>query len=141
MLLSVILKHRRSLDSSLIRNLAPETVSHMLFSCDRACKTWLLSPFRLRPEVTNSAKLDVLWSIFGNTWKGQDVWSNLGLFASICWQIWKSRNEWVFRNVWVVETRIIATAIEEFHEFCLANSHTKQATSVGYEASTSRSTK
>lgn len=37
--------------------LSDESVSHMLFHCERASRTWLLSPLRLRPELTTSANL------------------------------------------------------------------------------------
>lgn len=76
--------------------MCPESVNHMLFNCNRATKVWLVSPFRFRPEVMVRTQLDEIWSSMGNLSKGQDLGRMLGLFASLCWQIRKSRTERVF---------------------------------------------
>lgn len=37
--------------------MARETPSHMLLNCVRASKVWVLSPFRLRPELMGTAQI------------------------------------------------------------------------------------
>lgn len=81
-----------------------ETASHMLLRCHRASKVWTLSPFRLRPEELLSTQFGEIWSRLGAISKGEDKWHALGLFATICWHVWKARNDWVFNRRWIEET-------------------------------------
>lgn len=103
-----------------ICGLWPETVSHTLFNCDRAKRVWLLSPFRFRPEVMDSVQIDELWGAIGKLSGDGDKRDKPGLFSSICWQIWKARNKWVFTREWMNEVQINARGVEEFHEYCQA---------------------
>ncbi|KAI8531198.1 hypothetical protein RHMOL_Rhmol11G0118600 [Rhododendron molle] len=52
---------------------------------------------------------------------GVGKWDNLGLFASICWNIWKARNERVFQGSRQQEERICSRAVAEFNEYYQAS--------------------
>ncbi|KAI8551786.1 hypothetical protein RHMOL_Rhmol06G0214100 [Rhododendron molle] len=52
---------------------------------------------------------------------GGDKWKMFGLFVVICWNLWKARNDWVFKQVRVEEAKVIADALKEFDEVYQAN--------------------
>lgn len=96
--------------------LGPETTSLMLLHCEQSVRVWLLSPFRFRLEVLAANQIGNMWSNLGTSDFGGDKWKMLGLFAIICWNLWKARNEWVFKQVWVEEAKVITDALKEFDE-------------------------
>lgn len=103
-----------------------ETTTHVLMTCERACKVWLLSPFRFRPEVLATSQFGELWTSMGSVTNGGNRKENLGLFAFVCWQIWKARNDWVFNKKWIGEQEILGYGINEFHDFVAATSKTRE---------------
>lgn len=68
--------------------LEEEAPSHMFFNCDRAVRVWLLSPFRIRPELSVSAQLKDLWVELGATHSGEERREATGLWAMIGWHVW-----------------------------------------------------
>lgn len=92
----------------------------MLFNCDRVSKIWVFSPFRLRPELTNSAQIRDIWKRVGDMPNGETKREAQGLFATLGWHVWTARNSWVFNQNWKLETKIVKEALEEFDTFLQA---------------------
>lgn len=79
----------------------------------------MLSPIPTRDYEDCPVQRDV--HNVGEKAKGEDKWEVLGLFASLCMQIWKAQNEWVFNHSWWDVPRISGRAVEDFNEFCDSN--------------------
>lgn len=60
-----------------------ESVSHMLFQCDRVCRVWLISPFRLRLEMLTTIQIREFWAYMAVRVTGEGKWERMGLFAVI----------------------------------------------------------
>lgn len=97
--------------------LADETATHVHMGCERASKVWLLSPFRFRPETLSTTQFWEIWTRLGSTTDGGQRRELLGLFAFICWYVWRARNDWVFNKKWIGEQDILGHALSEFNEF------------------------
>lgn len=106
--------------------LEPEIVDHMLFQCDLVIRTLMASPFQWRPEMVSNLLFGDAWRRLGSVLAGERKGEKLGLFAFICWNIWKGRNEKVFQGSRQQEEQIGAKAVAEFHEFCRAVMEAKQ---------------
>lgn len=95
-----------------------ESVLHLLFTCRYAQDVWNLAPVAITFDR----------SIFLSTWEGLDRLrriqslpsSGLGpgtLSASICWNMWISRNQLVFQNRSFSPAETILKAISEAREW------------------------
>ncbi|KAI8556834.1 hypothetical protein RHMOL_Rhmol05G0286200 [Rhododendron molle] len=52
-------------------------------------------------------QLGELWNHLRSRNCGEEKEKMLGLFAIICWNVWKGRNGWLFKKTWLEETKII----------------------------------
>lgn len=85
-----------------------ETVSHVLFTCDRARR---VSEYGYYPRLVFGLNLSEKAHL-----KGKEKWCALGLFArlaTICWHIWIARNEWIF-----LQKKEISSS-RETHNLCM----------------------
>lgn len=106
--------------------LIEETTTHVVMNCEWACKVWLLSPFWFRPENMSSAQFGELWTSMGSITNGGNRKELLGLFAFVCWHIWKARNDWVFNKKWIGVQEILGQGITKFHDFVLATTKARE---------------
>lgn len=86
-----------------------------MFQCEKVLRVWLLSSFRFKPEVVKETRLIEIWNRMGGLDAKQDV---LGMLASVCWSIWRARNDWVFKKLRMEEVRISDRAATDYNEYC-----------------------
>ncbi|XP_078157460.1 uncharacterized protein LOC144553235 [Carex rostrata] len=68
--------------------LVPESVEHMLFTCDFSRAAWLSSPLSLRSDQLHGTFREIISSLF-------DILSELDVMRFVCmsWAIWRVKNE------------------------------------------------
>lgn len=66
----------------------------MLFQCPHARATWFISPLSLRTGDLNQQSIH---TILEQLW-GEMQQSQIAMFMSIAWQIWKARCAHLFHN-------------------------------------------
>lgn len=72
-----------------------ETLEHLLFQCKFSRAAWLGSPFSSGVSPSwNSSQLMDWWHSFPHNAQDSGAVVDMGvLFASVCWFIWKARNQ------------------------------------------------
>ncbi|KAG5544004.1 hypothetical protein RHGRI_016678 [Rhododendron griersonianum] len=65
-------------------------------------------------------QFDDVWSNMGSINTGKGKWGTLGLFAVVCWNVWKAINDKVFSGSRQEEVNISAKVVAEFTEYCQA---------------------
>ncbi|XP_058180179.1 uncharacterized protein LOC131298719 [Rhododendron vialii] len=67
-----------------------------------------------------SAQIRDIWKRVGSMTSGETRREAMGLVAVIGWHIWTTRNHWVFKNDWKLETKILKEVVAEFNLFLQA---------------------
>ncbi|XP_013709309.1 uncharacterized protein LOC106413000 [Brassica napus] len=114
-----------------IRNIPPaircpqcnevESIAHMLFTCNYAKKVWTLAPlassFKPCPSITTGNGLELLRRIPSLPPIGVGPGT---LSASICWNLWISRNQLIFQNRAFTPEETLLKAIREAREWAFS---------------------
>lgn len=101
-----------------ICGLGEETTTHMLFRCPRAVEVWLISPFRFRAnELSLFHNMLDWWSCIEDRVEQRALPKQaLGLGLTLCWWVWRMRNDSIFNSVnWTPEI-ISSKALAYFYE-------------------------
>lgn len=119
------LHHRRCHPSPMcpICSKEPESIEHLLFRCEWTTKAWFGSPLNYKVD-SNSIPSVMKWtvSVMESLNSAKDRSDCLGKCIFLAWQIWKSRNDWVFNHVPVDPRETITRAAKAWEEFILNQS-------------------
>ncbi|GER52288.1 ribonuclease H-like superfamily protein [Striga asiatica] len=86
--------------SSLIESCGKEveTLEHLLFHCPRALSIWKLSPVRWDGVSLDTSSFRGWWTQLCSLDNSPISNDCLQLTAYLLWEIWKSKNHWIFQN-------------------------------------------
>ncbi|XP_058216648.1 uncharacterized protein LOC131327503 [Rhododendron vialii] len=111
-----------------------ETLEHLLFQCKLSRAVWLGSPFcPVVSSMWNSFQFIDWWYSFPHNSYASDTSVNMGaFFVSICWFIWKARNQVYFDGLGWNGTVILEKASALCSEFkaVMVDDHSLQSPAV-----------
>ncbi|KAI8571068.1 hypothetical protein RHMOL_Rhmol01G0088600 [Rhododendron molle] len=96
-----------------------ETLEHLLFQCKLSRAVWLDSPFNsVVSSMWNSFQFIDWWNLFPHNSYASDTLVDMGAFCvSICWFIWKARNQVYFDGLCWDSSMILEKAFALCIEF------------------------
>ncbi|CAH2946075.1 MAG: hypothetical protein PPHERAN_6355, partial [uncultured Paraburkholderia sp.] len=96
---------------------ASETVEHLFFQCRKSKTIWKVAPISWDGMMSYAESVKEWWIQHCKSRNCGEFQSRLELSLNLWWQIWKARNEWVFRGVRKSEVDIVRSATEEWMEY------------------------
>ncbi|KAL4379350.1 hypothetical protein GQ457_02G009300 [Hibiscus cannabinus] len=118
-----------------------ENMEHTLFFCPFALTVWKCSGFGYEPTSIGFPGFGKWWKKLSSLNKDGVFSDGLNLLAILCWNIWKSRNSFVFSSLMESPIEVWNRAFEAYEEFSpLLNSNlTQQSFSLPQDLSNSAS--
>ncbi|CAA0823730.1 Unknown protein [Striga hermonthica] len=96
---------------------AEESQEHMFFLCRRAQHIWKLAPISWEGLHSETDSFKHWWIKLCSINKSKIVEDRVQLTCYLLWWMWKTRNLWVFQNVWRSEIDTVRLALAEWREF------------------------
>ncbi|XP_027178118.1 uncharacterized protein LOC113777281 [Coffea eugenioides] len=93
-----------------------ETVEHLLFHCKNAEQVWNISPVQWEGVADQRGCFRRWWSALLGARARQGGLEHICLTANILWQLWKARNERVFKEKNKLPLQVIQKAMQEWME-------------------------
>ncbi|XP_043705312.1 uncharacterized protein LOC122655154 [Telopea speciosissima] len=92
-------RRKAQIDPSCFRCGHPsESINHILLDCPFARATWCGSPLSyIPPQAPQLTQLILQWNRFRTTTKKEGR-ESVGLIGFICWSLWRSKNEAIFKG-------------------------------------------
>ena len=103
---------------------AEETVEHALILCPTAQHVWFGLSLTYRPREIGFQSFERWWRKACDNFHREGLIEYMGLLATSCWQIWKSRNNEVFNQEAFDLRSTISNIINQWQEFKEAHFNT-----------------
>ncbi|CAH2944887.1 MAG: hypothetical protein PCALPYG88_7425, partial [uncultured Paraburkholderia sp.] len=96
---------------------ASESGEHLFFHCRKSKLIWKLAPVSWEGSMSFDGSVKEWWIQHSNSKKCGEFQSRIELTVYLWWQIWKARNEWMFRGEMKSEYDIVRSATNDWLEY------------------------
>ncbi|GLT60633.1 hypothetical protein SLA2020_333910 [Shorea laevis] len=97
-----------------------ESITHMLFTCQYAARTWFASRLAFRPTISSISEMVNWWSFVSSQWD-KHIPNIMEETACLFWYIWKNRNLGIFQGRTMQPQMVVQKAMFLAVEFCRVN--------------------
>ncbi|KAL4363103.1 hypothetical protein GQ457_04G005480 [Hibiscus cannabinus] len=102
--------------------LSPESIEHILFLCPYAQALWRASGFNYSPMPEGFPGFSKWWMEVASLLSTDLSRNHLSFIVFLCWNLWKSRNEWTFNGLYKNPIAVWLEAKQRAVEFLPATS-------------------
>ena len=92
-----------------------------MIHCPFVKEVWRCTPQSPNPLLWRSSLID--WITSYQNWQGQqgNILDNLSRVLLLCWQVWETRNQWVFKQIKPHPAKVLRIAAQIGKDFWEAN--------------------